>query len=770
MNPIVTTGVTYQDWQLVLLSSWSTARWVVALAAALAALLLSWWGCRRQRRALRLLLVGLRALAVGAVLFVVLQPALQLRSVTRVPNHVAVLLDSSASMALREGPRTPARRERAAALFARSRPRLAAWRREHLVDAFTFHSELSAAGPLDQPQRAEGPATRLGVALEQLHRRYAAGALAGVLVVSDGIDNGVIGRGPLSAEVRRLVRALGAPIHTAWIGGLPVRDLAVGAVHADDFAFVRNVVKVEVELIATGVAPGPLTVTLARGRRVVASRTLLLQPHVERYATTFELVPPRVGKFVYTVSVPLQPGEALASNNERSFLLQVIRDRVRVLQVCGRPSWDERFLRHWLKRDPNVDLISFFILRTPASLSLAPTSELSLIPFPTDELFDRELGSFDLVILQDFNFAPYGIGAYLPQLRRYVEQGGALAMVGGALSFSSGGYAGTPVGAILPVRLLPASTDERELLDEDDFQLRPTPRGLDHPILRLGRDHDETQALLARLPPLAGANRLGAAWPDATVLATHPKLRLADGQPMPVLAVRAVGRGRTLALATDSLWHWAFLGLGEPGDDPVAYDQFWRNAIRWLIKDPALQQLRVLVQRDRLPLGAEAQWLVRAYALDYGPARGLELEYGVTRLSATLPPVPLLRRRAHTNDQGELQLGFRAPQAGAYRLWARAVIGGRRSYARELLLVEAASLEGRELQARDGVLRELSQRSGGQFLGAVSTLPALPWRPSQVLHVNWRHDVELWNSPYTLVLVVLLLGLEWTARRRFGHF
>ncbi|MBK8479849.1 MAG: hypothetical protein IPL40_01520 [Proteobacteria bacterium] len=770
MTPSVTSGVTSQEWQLVLLTSWSTTLWVIGLVTAVTALLLSWWGCRRQRRAVQLLLVGLRAAAIGAVLLVVLQPALQLRSVTRVPNHLAVLVDSSRSMALRERPQTPSRGERAAALFANSRARLEAWRREHRVDAWSFHSELLPAGPLDRPQRADGPATRFGVALEQLRRRYPAGGLAGVVLVSDGIDNGVIGRGPLSAEMRRVVRALDAPIHTVLAGGLPLRDLAVGAVHADDFAFVRNVVKVDVELIATGLAAGPVTLTLARGRQRVASQTVRITPGVEHYALSFEFVPPQVGRFVYTVAAPLQSGEALESNNERSFLLQVIRDRVRVLQVCGRPSWDERFLRLWLKRDPNVDLISFFILRTPASLSLAPTSELSLIPFPTDELFDRELGSFDLVILQDFNFGPYGIGAYLPQLRRYVERGGALAMVGGSLSFSSGGYAGTPVGAILPMRLLPNSSDERQLLDEGDFRLRPTARGIDHPILRLGRDPEQTQALLAQLPTLAGVNRLGAAWPDATVLATHPTLRTGDGQPMPVLAVRPVGRGRTLALATDSLWHWAFLGLEQGAESPAAYDHFWRNALRWLIKDPTLQQLRVIVPRNRLPLGADARWQVRAYAPDYGPARHLELEYGVTRLAATGPPAAVLRGKARTDEQGELQLSFRPDLAGAYRLWVRAAIGGRPSHARELLLVEAASLEGRELQARDGVLRELSESSGGLFLGAASSLPALPLRPSDVLHVNWRRDLELWNSPWTLIVIVLLLGLEWTARRRFGHF
>ena len=118
-------------------------------------------------------------------------------------------------------------------------------------------------------------------------------------------------------------------------------------------------------------------------------------------------------------------GEALASNNQQSFTLKVIRDRVRVLHLAGRPSWDERFLRSMLRRDPNVDLVSFFILRTETDEQPWNRDELSLIPFPTYEIFEEQLHSFDLVIFQNFNYAPYGVEPFLPNVRDYVEEGGA---------------------------------------------------------------------------------------------------------------------------------------------------------------------------------------------------------------------------------------------------------------------------------------------------------------------------------------------------------
>src|SRR4029079_12429237 len=125
-------------------------------------------------------------------------------------------------------------------------------------------------------------------------------------------------------------------------------------------------------------------------------------------------------------------------NNTRAFVLTVIRDKLRVLQDAGRPTWDARALRALMKSDPHVDLISFFILRTPDDLQLVPSNELSLIPFPTEELFAQELGSFDVIILQTFEHQKYGIRPYLENIRAYVENGGGLAMVGGDLAFSAG--------------------------------------------------------------------------------------------------------------------------------------------------------------------------------------------------------------------------------------------------------------------------------------------------------------------------------------------
>ena len=759
---------TFEDAKLVLLSPWGTTGLVLALVAAVAAVALTAWGYRRRGRwSVRTGLVMLRLLSVAALLAVVLQPAVQLRSVTRVPNHVALLLDGSRSMAIREERGGPSRVERAAALVRRSQDRLAAWRRQRVVDLFSFGAAVRPLVTVDELQ-ATAPATQMQSALTEVRRRYRGQDLGGVILVSDGIDNATFGTGQLSPAALAFLQRLQVPVHTVWVGRPEIRDLALSEVYADDFAFVRNAVQVEAELSVHGLDEvNQIPVTLSTGSVTVSQRTVRLKRGVTRYRVQFEFVPPRVGKYVYTISTPIFAGEALQSNNSRDFLLKVIRDRVRVLQVCGRPSWDERFLRELLKRDPNVDLISFFILRTPADLALVPPTELSLIPFPTEELFEKELGSFDLIVLQNFNYKPYGIGVYLPHLRRYVEQGGGMVMIGGDLSFTSGEYADTPIAEVLPVRLLPDQPDRSRLFSVEDFRPRITPEGADHAILQVGSTRRETQQILAGLPALAGANLVAGPTPGATVLATHPTLKGTDGGPMPVLACAEPGSGRSCALTTDTSWHWAFLATGA-GGSRQPYDRFWRNAIRWMIQDPELKYLRVIVQQDTVRLGGTIRATIRAYNPDYTAARGLKVAYEVEHTAKTGGRRGVARQGV-TDNEGEVRVEHRPSAVGPYRIHASAELAGRQTSEDALVLVEPAGPEEREPRATAVVLKQIAAATGGRYLGPASRLPALAFLDPRVLHVNWRKDVELWSRWWSFCACVLLLGLEWLVRRRYGY-
>ena len=117
--------------------------------------------------------------------------------------------------------------------------------------------------------------------------------------------------------------------------------------------------------------------------------------------------PRRTGRKAYRVEIAPNPARQILENNRAQFSLNVIRDKTRVLLVAGTPTWDSKFLGQRLRQDPGIDLITFLILRTPADMNVVDSSEMSLIPFPTQELFNQELPSFDVVILANFDYSSY---------------------------------------------------------------------------------------------------------------------------------------------------------------------------------------------------------------------------------------------------------------------------------------------------------------------------------------------------------------------------
>jgi uncharacterized membrane protein len=749
---------------------------VVALAALLAAVLsgLSLWSERRRRRAA--LLLGLRLGAIASCLAVVMQPSLELGQVTVVPNHVAVLVDTSRSMAVAPPDRGPSRSARAAAIVAGAAPQFAEWEKAgHRVELYSFGEVLAPTTPESLRDQPQGEATRLGEALSELRARFAGRDLGGVVVVSDGVDTGRIGHGPVDGETRKTLEALGAPVHTVFLGERELRDLSVATVLADDFAFVRTPIKLEAILRHSGYGGRQVEVSLLREGRILDAKAVRLRDDSPQEKVSFDFTPTEPGNFVFEIKTPVLVGEALASNNSQVFTLKIIRDRVRVLHVCGRPSWDERFLRSILRLDPNVDLVSFFILRTDNDEMPLSSNEMSLIPFPYQEIFDEQLKSFDLLIFHNFNHKPYWVEPYLPGVREYVEAGGALAMIGGDLSFASGQYGDSALRDVLPVDLNGIPSDGPRSFTTDVFRPRLTPEGRTHPVTALSLDGKANETRWAGLPPLVGINRVSRLRPEAQALLTHPTQKTEDGKPAPVLAVHNAGRGRTLALLTDSSWNWSLPAAGaadekthesHADDDTRTLQRFWEGAIRWLVRDPALTLLRIDLDRFEYRRGQSATVRVRTLHPDYLPAAGVDVTLELTPAEGQAAQ-PLRRMSARTGHDGEANLELAGLAAGAYRLNGHASLDGHALDQRVTFVVRP---EGRELDdvvSRDQVLREIASISGGEF--NAGTLGDVPVRPPRQVRVGSLRRIEIWSNPLLLVLALGLLATEWTLRRRAGH-
>lgn len=776
MNP-TTPASPFNDWRLVALSP--LPHWALALLGfgAVAAVYFAWRGLEPEGRSRRrFTLISLRGVAAGLAFLLVLEPGIELLATTKIRGRVAVLVDQSRSMSLPSSAGGPSRADVAAKLVGNAADRAALESRFQVeyygfgegiwpLDAASLTRKTGEEPAPGAPSLRDAEHSYLVPALEEAARSGGSRPLAGLVLVTDGADNGVlaeaVGDKARAGEMRDRLKALGTPVFALDATAGELRDISVAAVKVDDFAFVRNTVDVEVDIASNGFGNKVVPVTLERqGQLVVSAPAVLKDSGTTRVKLPF--VPDTTGEFAYTVRVPVQEGEAVTANNTRSFVLKVIRDRVRVLHVAGRPSYDERFLRSLLKRDPNVDLISFFILRTPTNLQNAPQEELSLIPFPTEEIFSKQIKSFDLVVFHNFNFRPYHMEQYLEGIASYVVDGGALLMVGGDNSFGEGLYHDTPIEEVLPVTFdakpIPAG--------EEPFQPRVTGEGRRHPITDLVPDESANLAAWQGLPQLHGLNHTTIK-PEAQVLLEHPSLNDSSGHPMPVVAVAEVGRGRSMAITSDETWTWSFLAA-RSGRPQRYYDDFFHNAIRWLVRDPELTQVRLQAEKERFSPSESTAFIVKARSRDYGPATGARVHLDLQNESGQV----VKSAEADVSSDGTARIETGALPSSPYRAIATVRReGAELGTAEASIVVEESGPELSRPAPRPDLLSFIADSTRGQTMSAAdTTLAGLKLKDPQRVEIGQRKSRPLWDQWPVLALICLVLGAEWFLRRRWGFF
>ena len=364
---------------------------------------------------------------------------------------------------------------------------------------------------------------------------------------------------------------LKAPLHVLLTGAPGERDRKLTVTRAARFAIVGQDAEIALRVDDFG-----------RDPRDSAGNTARVQVRIDGKDHSTELVPvgedgtitvpiAHGGENVIELEVEPGPAEQTLQNNRTAVVVNGVRDRLRVLLVSGQPHAGERVWRNLLKADPSVDLVHFTILRPPEKQDDVPITELSLIAFPTRELFDEKLGQFDLIIFDRFsrqNILPL---AYFENIARYVEDGGALLISSGPELAAPDSIYRTPLAAVLPTQ----PTGE---VVSQGFKPVVTAEGLAHPVTQdlASANHDNVTPSWGRWFRLIGARKLA-----GTTVMTGP-----NGQPL--LVLDRVKQGRVAQLLSDQAWLWA---RGFEGGGPQA--ELLRRLAHWLMKEPDLEEERL---------------------------------------------------------------------------------------------------------------------------------------------------------------------------------
>lgn len=710
------------------------------LFAALSIVLLLLELGRRER--FGSLIVGTGVAATVALALAVLRPARVSERGSLVGPRVLILVDQSRRLELpAEDGRS--RRERAKESIAAVRARFGDARLA-LLGFGEGPAEPVAESGLGERRSTESDLARaLGGLAESPGERPRA-----VIVLSDGRLSRP-GPGGDDEALRRAVGTLGVPVHSVRLAEAGPKDASIRSIRAAGAAVAHQPLSLTIEVgCSGGLACGDVPVAVRELRQGVEPAVLASgTAKIEEGTATLELriTLERAGARVVEVSIDAPDGDQVPENDRRFVTFSVARERVRLLHVAGRPTYDVRTLRQWLKSDESVDLVAFFILRGITDDTMTDDdSELALIPFPVEELFTEHLPSFDAIVLQDIDAVVYKLDRHLPALARYVESGGGLIMVGGPSSFAGGNYAGTDIERVLPVEI----SEKTEPHDSAEFAPRYTEAGRAAPVLAglfdlLGED----------LPTMTGSNTLGKPRGTSLVLMEHPR-RQADGAPMPVLALGEAGDGRSIALGVDGSYRlaWSELAAGVSGR---AFGALWDGLLGWLMRDPRFEVARAEIAGQCI---SDEDTTLRLHRL---PGATGDVEVSVERLGKAAKKA--VEKKLASPAPGPLEVALGKLEPGGYV--ARVKIG-EAPPARLDFACEKGGEAYADSRPDAPRLERISAVTGGVSVpaGRAAELPL----PEATRIAAERHVTPLLPAWVWTLIAAVFLGGHWLARRRGG--
>ena len=719
------------------------------------------------------LLIALRILAISVLLFCLLEPVLVEKKDITPPMHLPILTDTSKSMDLRDVEFNGESSSRLTLanhlLFDSSSQFLSSLNKRFETHLYRFDEQSQQISGQLKPLEIRGSLTDIAGSIQTAIREWRGQQTAGVVLITDGAHNS--STFPLDDVVR-----LQIPIYPIGIGTPePPKDLRIARIEVNPIVSVGHEVPVYVTIQSNGYSGNQVRLSLERTEdsenegSVINATSVALTDESDQ-VVEFILTPESEGSFQYIASLPTLEGEISSENNSKVFLLKVVKTKLRVLYIDGRPRWDYAFLKRALERDPDIDstcvILSGKRLHQLRDTLLNTTNgyypqnreshdEVCQFPDTRDELM-----AYDVLIVGDILSNTLNAMQQAAVVESVEKHGKAIIFLGGQNSLGINGLMQTSLSGLLPI-VIPMSGC---ISENEDFSLELTPNGLYHPITRLANTKANNEAIWRELPPLSrwlGGLQLRG---GATALSVYR--REMASQPIPIIIFQRSGLGKSLLIAAEGVWNWGF-GVWSFKDEDDTYPRFWAQAIRWMTTRGAEKQISVTTNLPTYSVGDIVEITVFAYNESYQPLEDATIEIQV------FPPWDEKPFQLHASPNsasvGAYMTRFNADGQGSYHIKASGrqgeVVLGEDS-TEIFAQTQLAELENPQLD--ESLLKQLAVKTGGAYItfAEASTLPEKINALQRPIFATEERD--LWDTPLVLICVVALLGIEWFLRKRIG--
>ncbi|MEQ1692801.1 MAG: glutamine amidotransferase, partial [Gemmatimonas sp.] len=612
------------------------------------------------------------------------------------------------------------------------------------------------ASPLASARDMTGSGTRsdLARALDAVREDLNGLPLAGIVLVSDGADNG----GTRYDDALLALRAQRIPVYTVGVGRERFdRDLAVERVQAPRQTLAGATVLVEADVRVRGIGRDAAVVSVEADGRVVSTDTVKAPATGDLVHVRLRVPPLQAG--VHRLGVRARPltNEIVTENNEWQTSIDVRAGPDRILYVEGEPRPEFAFLRRAVATDSGVQVVGLMRSAERKFLRLGVRDSLELLGgFPTTR---EELFSYRAIILGSIE-ASFFSADQLRMIADFVSRrGGGLLVLGGRASLSEGTFADTPLADVLPITL----TRGEPNLDGPStaMKIRPTRAGDAHAALQLRGSVASSRARWDSLPSLSSVNRVGSLRAGATVLLAG---QIEGGRSdVPVLSWQHYGRGMSAVFAVQDSWLWKM--DASIAVDDMTHQTFWRQMVRWLVDDsPA--PFEISASPSRVAPGESVT--LRAHLANefFADINDANLTAVVTTPTGNTITVPL---EWSLREDGSYLGRFTAADSGRYAIAATAKRGTDTARtASSTLLVDDRGADVSQAELRPAVLRRIANETGGRYYPLDDVARLADDAMFTESGVTVREAKDLWDMPAVFLMLALLLGTEWGYRRWRG--
>ncbi len=683
----------------------------------------------------KMLLSLLRTLALILILLVLFETVIRRKIVHSRPPVVAIAIDESASMATTDN--TGSRKEKILKII--NNDILPHLKGKFDTRLFTFSNDLKSVRDIDLDSlHFDGDVTNISKSLEKIKENLSEENLTNILLLTDG--NYTAGGNPT-----RTAEEIGVPIFTIGIGSTdPEPDLAISNMETNPFAYEGESTPIQVSFRNAGFGGITLPLSVKKDKKTLVSQMITLPKSPSEKTFSLSFLPTEEGRQKIDVEIPFQKGERSKKNNIRSFYIDVMKARLKILLLAGSVSPEISFLRRYLSSSDRYDL-TVMVSKADGNFyeSLNATSQIN---------------DADIFILQDFPTMRTA-QSVINQIKTKEQNKTSpiLLLVGKNTDFNKMKI----LEAFLPFR------SEGRNISERQIYCIPTPAGDDHPIMQAHLENVSPSTTWSQLPPIFLSKSISHLWPNTLTLAKAVTSRMrnelgAEKSQVPLIVIRSNGSQKSAAILGYGLWRWDLLmsGIGEKGE---LYNQIINNMTRWLELTKNSNLVNLTTDKSQYNFSDPVNIQVQVFN---------EKRMPMDRADIILK----LEHKNLVNDfiangvgDGKYIATLNPDQPGDYKLLARVEYQGRLvGESKTTFTVGEYSAELADTRMQRALLENIALVSRGQYFSpdSVSNFDkALKTNSQKTVLIK---ENEIWNNPTILFLIVLLLSTEWFIRKKKG--